>query len=33
MVVMVAASHSLQVFLDGFRLIWDRTWSNITGWF
>jgi len=33
MVVMVAASHSLQVFLDGFSLIWDRAWSHLTAWF
>jgi uncharacterized membrane-anchored protein len=33
MVAMVSASHSLQVFLDGFRLMFDRTWSQITGWF
>ena len=33
MVVMVSASHSLHVFLDGFSLIWDRAWSHLTGWF
>jgi len=33
MVAMVSASHSLQVFLDGFRLTWDRGWANVTGWF
>ncbi len=33
MVVMVSASHSLHVFLDGFRLWFDRAWSNVTGWF
>jgi uncharacterized membrane-anchored protein len=32
MVAMVSASHSLQVFLDGFRLTWDRAWDNVTGW-
>ena len=30
---MVVASHSLQVFLDGFRLVVERAWSQITGWF
>jgi uncharacterized membrane-anchored protein len=33
MIAMVSASHSLQVFLDGFRLMFERAWSNITGWF
>jgi uncharacterized membrane-anchored protein len=33
MVAMVYASHSLRVFLDGFRLMFDDTWSRIHGWF
>jgi uncharacterized membrane-anchored protein len=33
MVAMVYASHSLRVFLDGFRLMFDDTWSQIRGWF
>jgi uncharacterized membrane-anchored protein len=33
MVAMVYASHSLRVFLDGFRLIFDDTWSQVRGWF
>ena len=33
MVAMVYASHSLRVFLDGFRLMFDDTWSQIGGWF
>jgi uncharacterized membrane-anchored protein len=33
MVIMVSASHSLHVFLDGFRLWFDRAWSNVTSWF
>jgi uncharacterized membrane-anchored protein len=33
MVAMVSASHSLHVFLDGFRLWFDQRWDNITGWF
>jgi len=33
MVAMVSASHSLQVFLDGFRLMLDNVWSRVTGWF
>jgi hypothetical protein len=33
MVAMVAASHSLHVFLDGFRLWFDRTWAHVTDWF
>ncbi|MFM8972178.1 MAG: putative cytokinetic ring protein SteA [Actinomycetota bacterium] len=30
---MVIASDSLQVFLDGFRLVVERAWSQVTGWF
>jgi uncharacterized membrane-anchored protein len=33
MVAMVSASDSLQVFLDGFRLYWDRAWENVIHWF
>ena len=32
MVAMVSASHSLHVFLDGFRLMFSDTWSRITNW-
>jgi uncharacterized membrane-anchored protein len=33
MVAMVYASHSLRVFLDGFRLVFDDAWSRVRGWF
>jgi uncharacterized membrane-anchored protein len=33
MVAMTYASHSLHVFLDGFRLMFSDTWHRITGWF
>ncbi len=33
MVAMVAASHSLQVFLDGFRLMFHNAWSRVVHWF
>jgi uncharacterized membrane-anchored protein len=33
MVAMVSASHSLQVFFDGFRFWFDQRWESITGWF
>jgi uncharacterized membrane-anchored protein len=33
MVAMVYASHSLRVFLDGFRLMFDDGWSRVRGWF
>ena len=33
MVAMVAASHSLQVFLDGFRLMFHNAWSRLVHWF
>ena len=33
MVAMVYASHSLRVFLDGFRLMFDDTWSRVRDWF
>lgn len=33
MVAMVYASHSLRVFLDGFRLMFDHTWSRVQSWF
>jgi uncharacterized membrane-anchored protein len=33
MVAMVAASHSLHVFFDGFRLWFDHAWSRVRGWF
>jgi uncharacterized membrane-anchored protein len=32
MVAMVFASHSLQVFLDGFRLWFERLWDHVTSW-
>ena len=33
MVAMTYASHSLHVFLDGFRLMFSDTWDRITNWF
>ena len=33
MVAMVSASHSLHVFLDGFRLWFDRAWAHVADWF
>jgi uncharacterized membrane-anchored protein len=33
MVAMVYASHSLHVFLDGFRLVFSDAWERITSWF
>jgi uncharacterized membrane-anchored protein len=33
MVAMVYASHSLRVFLDGFRLMFDDAWSRVRDWF
>jgi uncharacterized membrane-anchored protein len=33
MIAMVSASDSLHVFLDGFRLWFDRVWSHVTDWF
>jgi uncharacterized membrane-anchored protein len=33
MVAMTWSSHSLHVFLDGFRLTFSDMWSRITGWF
>jgi uncharacterized membrane-anchored protein len=33
MVAMVAASHSLHVFFDGFRLWFDHAWARVRGWF
>jgi uncharacterized membrane-anchored protein len=33
MVAMTYVSHSLQVFLDGFRLMFSDTWSKVSGWF
>jgi uncharacterized membrane-anchored protein len=33
MVAMVYASHSLRVFLDGFRLVFDDAWARVRGWF
>ena len=30
MIAMVRASHSLQVFMDGFRLMLEHTWTRIT---
>jgi len=33
MLAMVVASDSLQVFLDGFRLMVERAWSQVAGWF
>lgn len=32
MVAMVSASHSLQVFLDGFRLWFERLWDHVSNW-
>jgi len=26
-------SHSLHVFLDGFRLVFSDAWARITSWF
>jgi uncharacterized membrane-anchored protein len=33
MVAMVYASHSLRVFFDGFRLMFDDTWTRVRDWF
>jgi uncharacterized membrane-anchored protein len=33
MLAMVYASHSLRVFLDGFRLMLDDTWARVRSWF
>lgn len=33
MVAMVYASHSLRVFFDGFRLMFDDTWARVRDWF
>ena len=33
MVAMTYVSHSLQVFLDGFRLMFSDTWGRVTNWF
>ncbi len=33
MVAMTYVSHSLQVFLDGFRLMFTDTWSKVASWF
>jgi uncharacterized membrane-anchored protein len=33
MVAMTWASHSLHVFLDGFRLTYSDWWSRVTSWF
>ena len=33
MVAMTYASHSLHVFLDGFRLMFSDTWTRVTNWF
>jgi uncharacterized membrane-anchored protein len=33
MVAMTYVSHSLQVFLDGFRLMFSDTWARIVHWF
>jgi uncharacterized membrane-anchored protein len=32
MIAMVSASRSLHVFADGFRLWFERLWSNVTDW-
>jgi uncharacterized membrane-anchored protein len=32
MVAMVSASHSLQVFFEGFQLMWHRFWDHATSW-
>ncbi len=32
MVAMVSASHSLQVFLDGFRLWFEHVWNRVADW-
>jgi uncharacterized membrane-anchored protein len=33
MIAMVSASHSLHVFLDGFRLWFDHVWAHVRDWF
>jgi uncharacterized membrane-anchored protein len=33
MVAMTYVSHSLQVFLDGFRLMFSDTWARVANWF
>jgi len=33
MVAMTYVSHSLQVFLDGFRLMFSDTWARVVNWF
>ena len=33
MVAMTYASHSLHVFIDGFRLMFSDTWHRVTNWF
>lgn len=33
MVAMIYASHSLHVFIDGFRLVFSDAWNRITNWF
>jgi uncharacterized membrane-anchored protein len=33
MVAMIYTSHSLHVFLDGFRLVFSDAWGRITSWF
>ena len=33
MVAMTYVSHSLQVFLDGFRLMFSDSWARIANWF
>jgi uncharacterized membrane-anchored protein len=33
MVAMIYASHSLHVFIDGFRLVFRDAWDRIAGWF
>ena len=33
MVAMIYASHSLHVFIDGFRLVFRDAWDRILTWF
>ena len=33
MVAMIYASHSLHVFIDGFRLVFSDAWDRIASWF
>ena len=33
MAVMIYASHSLHVFINGFRLVFRDTWDRVASWF